>query len=290
MGQDHYAVLGVSAEASREDIRSAYHAASLIYHPDRNSHRSEREQRWAEERFKEVSAAWQVLRDPQLRAAYDRQRRRQQAAETPPPGVTRTGPPAPATPAWPTADDVSWAQSVFRRYHKEQAAQATRMRARRNRYLLAMVLTGLLVPMAALGALYLGWAGPWPPVGDGLPAGWRGLLVGLLALEVLAALLMMQQGGLSLEMRATICGPCHVLFVFAIGFLPPLYVLVRLGVTVIFLLPGALLLYLISHAALGHLVVGRELRLWGEEEREALAYRFGPLLEEAQEILQAARK
>ncbi len=289
MGQDHYAVLGVSAEASREDIRNAYHAASLIYHPDRNSQRSERERRWAEERFKEVSTAWQVLRDPQLRAAYDRQRRRQ-ATETPPqPTVSRSGPPAPAGPAWPTADDVRWAQSVFRRYHKEQAAQAARMRSRRNRYLLAMVVTGLLAPMAALGALYLGWAGPWPPVGGGLPAGWRGLLVGLLALEVLAGLLMMQQGGLSLEMRATVCGPCHVLFVFAIGFLPPLYLLARLGVTVLFLLPGALLLYLISHAALGHLVVGRELRLWGDEEREALAYRFGPLLEEAQEILQAAR-
>lgn len=289
MGQDYYAVLGVPAGASREDIRNAYHAASLIYHPDRNSHRSERERLWAEERFKEVSTAWQMLRDPQLRAAYDRQRRRH-AAEPAPPTVSRPGPPAPSTPAWPTADDVTWAQSVFRRYHKEQAAQAERMRARLNRYLLAMVLTGLLVPMAALGALYLGWAGPWPPVGGGLPVGWRGLLLALLALEVLAALLMMQQGGLSLEMRATVCGPCHVLFVFALGFLPALYLLVRLGVTVVFLLPGALLLYLISHAALGHLAVGRELRLWGDEEREALAYRFGPLLEEAQEILQAARQ
>lgn len=288
MGQDHYAVLGVPAAASREEIRNAYHAASLIYHPDRNSQRSERERQWAEERFKEVSAAWQVLRDPQLRAAYDRQRQRQ-ATETPP-APSRPGPPAPATPAWPTADDVTWAQGIFRRYHKEQAAQGQRMRARRNRYLLAMVLTGLLAPMAALGALYLGLAGPWPPPGGGLPAGWRELLVGLLALEVGAALLMMQQGGLSLELRATVCGPCHVLFVFAIAFFPALYALARLGVTIVFLLPAALLLYLISHAALGHWVVGRELRLWGEEEREALAYRFGPLLEEAQEILQAARK
>jgi hypothetical protein len=185
---------------------------------------------------------------------------------------------------------VTWAQAVFRRYYKEQAAQGERMRARRNRYLLAMVLTGLLVPMAALGALYLGLAGPWPPLDGRLPEGWRGLLLGLLALEVVAGLLMMQQGGLSLEMRSTVCGPCHVLFVFALGFLPALYLLSRLGVTILFLLPGALLLYLISHAALGHLVVGRELRLWSVEEREALAYRFGPLLEEAQEILQAAKR
>jgi hypothetical protein len=185
---------------------------------------------------------------------------------------------------------VSWAQTVFRRYRKEQGAQAERQRARRNRYLLAMVLTGLLAPMLALGAIYLGLAGPWPPLGGGLPAGWRGLLAGLLVLELLSTLLMMQQGGLSLETRAVTCGPCHVIFVFALGFLPALYVLVRLGITIILLLPGALLLYLISHAALGHLVVGRELALWSEEEREALAYRFGPLLEEAQEILQAAKK
>lgn len=63
---DHYRVLGVSREATSEDIKSAYRREALRWHPDRNSGDLE-----AEERFKAASAAYEVLRDQEKRRAYD---------------------------------------------------------------------------------------------------------------------------------------------------------------------------------------------------------------------------
>src|ERR1051325_2853998 len=64
---DFYAVLGVPRTASDDDIKKAYRKLALTYHPDRNNGSKE-----AEERFKAISEAYDVLRDPQKRAAYDR--------------------------------------------------------------------------------------------------------------------------------------------------------------------------------------------------------------------------
>jgi molecular chaperone DnaJ len=64
---DFYAVLGVSRVASDEDIKKAYRKLAMTYHPDRNNGSKE-----AEERFKELTEAYDVLRDAQKRAAYDR--------------------------------------------------------------------------------------------------------------------------------------------------------------------------------------------------------------------------
>jgi DnaJ-class molecular chaperone len=63
---DHYRVLGVSRGAAPEDIKSAYRREALRWHPDRNPGVGE-----AEERFKAASAAYEVLRDPEKRRAYD---------------------------------------------------------------------------------------------------------------------------------------------------------------------------------------------------------------------------
>jgi len=65
--RDYYEVLGVEREVGEEELKRAYRKMALKYHPDRNP--GDRE---AEERFKEASAAYQVLSDPERRAQYDR--------------------------------------------------------------------------------------------------------------------------------------------------------------------------------------------------------------------------
>jgi molecular chaperone DnaJ len=65
--RDYYEVLGVSREASADDIKKAYRQMALRYHPDRNAG-----DKGAEERFKEANEAYSVLSDTERRAQYDR--------------------------------------------------------------------------------------------------------------------------------------------------------------------------------------------------------------------------
>lgn len=64
--RDYYEVLGVNRDASGDDIKKAYRKLAMKFHPDRNPGKD------AEEKFKEVKEAYEVLSDDQKRAAYDR--------------------------------------------------------------------------------------------------------------------------------------------------------------------------------------------------------------------------
>lgn len=64
--KDYYAILGVTKEASQDDIKKAYRKLAIKYHPDRNPNNKE-----AEEKFKEIAEAYSVLSDEKKRSEYD---------------------------------------------------------------------------------------------------------------------------------------------------------------------------------------------------------------------------
>ena len=69
--RDYYEVLGVPKDASESDIKKAYRKAAMKYHPDKFANSSEAEKKDAEEKFKEINEAYEILSDPQKKAAYD---------------------------------------------------------------------------------------------------------------------------------------------------------------------------------------------------------------------------
>jgi molecular chaperone DnaJ len=62
-----YEVLGVARSASIEDVKLAYRKLAKEHHPDRNP-----DDHTSEHRFKEINEAYDILKDPDKRAAYDR--------------------------------------------------------------------------------------------------------------------------------------------------------------------------------------------------------------------------
>src|SRR5206468_1064222 len=64
--RDYYEVLGISRGADAEEIKKTYRKLAIKFHPDKNPGSKE-----AEEKFKELGEAYEVLSDPQSRAAYD---------------------------------------------------------------------------------------------------------------------------------------------------------------------------------------------------------------------------
>lgn len=66
MGKDYYDILGIKKGASDDDIKKAYRKQALRYHPDKNTSPG------AEEKFKEIAEAYDVLSDPKKKDIYDR--------------------------------------------------------------------------------------------------------------------------------------------------------------------------------------------------------------------------
>ncbi len=64
--KSYYEILGVSKTATEDELKSAYRKLAIKYHPDKNKGDKE-----AEEKFKEATEAYEVLRDPKKKAAYD---------------------------------------------------------------------------------------------------------------------------------------------------------------------------------------------------------------------------
>jgi molecular chaperone DnaJ len=67
MSKDYYQTLGVSKSATADELKKAYRKLAMQYHPDKNQGDAK-----AEEKFKEISHAYEILQDEQKRAAYDR--------------------------------------------------------------------------------------------------------------------------------------------------------------------------------------------------------------------------
>lgn len=65
MGKDYYKTLGIAKGATDEDIKKAYRKQALKWHPDKNKSAA------AEEKFKEIAEAYEVLSDPKKREVYD---------------------------------------------------------------------------------------------------------------------------------------------------------------------------------------------------------------------------
>ena len=66
MARDYYDILGLSKSASESEIKSSYRKLAMKYHPDRNPGDKK-----AEDKFKEISESYEILKDPQKKAAYD---------------------------------------------------------------------------------------------------------------------------------------------------------------------------------------------------------------------------
>eukprot|EP00929_Paragymnodinium_shiwhaense_P120252 TRINITY_DN92175_c0_g1_i1.p1 TRINITY_DN92175_c0_g1~~TRINITY_DN92175_c0_g1_i1.p1 ORF type:complete len:340 (+),score=77.26 TRINITY_DN92175_c0_g1_i1:202-1221(+) len=106
MGKDYYKVLGVARDADEKAIKNAYRKAALKWHPDKNQDNKAA----AEEKFKEIAEAWDVLGDSQKRTIYDQYGEEGLKGGPPPPSSSGES----ATPGGTHADMPGGFQYQFR--------------------------------------------------------------------------------------------------------------------------------------------------------------------------------
>uniref|UniRef100_A0ACD5TDV3 Uncharacterized protein n=1 Tax=Avena sativa TaxID=4498 RepID=A0ACD5TDV3_AVESA len=93
MGLDYYKILGVDKGSSDDDLKKAYRKLAMKWHPDKNPTNKKE----AENKFKQISEAYEVLSDPQKRAVYDQYGEEGLKGQVPPPGAGGAGMPGGAT-------------------------------------------------------------------------------------------------------------------------------------------------------------------------------------------------
>ncbi len=148
-GQDHYAALGVARTADAVVIAAAYRALAKKFHPDMSS----LPKHIAAERFRRIAEAYEVLSDPQRRAAYDAQlaaAAAQTRAQEAPPGPAWEAPPQPGEgpPRAAKAGPELWPDEAPAPKASRQGASGA----------------GGWLAYAAVLALGLFAAGSWPPL------------------------------------------------------------------------------------------------------------------------------
>jgi len=71
MSKNYYEILEIDKNVAQDDIKKSYRNLSLKWHPDKWASKSESERKQAEEKFKEINKAYQILSDPETRNMYD---------------------------------------------------------------------------------------------------------------------------------------------------------------------------------------------------------------------------
>eukprot|EP00591_Stephanopyxis_turris_P001226 CAMPEP_0195524076 /NCGR_PEP_ID=MMETSP0794_2-20130614/23725_1 /TAXON_ID=515487 /ORGANISM="Stephanopyxis turris, Strain CCMP 815" /LENGTH=362 /DNA_ID=CAMNT_0040654225 /DNA_START=78 /DNA_END=1166 /DNA_ORIENTATION=+ len=85
MARDYYEILGVPKDAKDDELKKAYKKMAVKWHPDKHASKSESEKKEAEEKFKQMAEAFDVLSDSEKRAVYDRYGEEGLKAGGPPP-------------------------------------------------------------------------------------------------------------------------------------------------------------------------------------------------------------
>jgi len=94
-------MLGVAPDAGPDEIRRAYVSLARVHHPDAAADAPPSERAGADQRMREINAAWQVLRNPRARAAYDARLRTGRVVGPSPDGATSASRDRPASTSWP---------------------------------------------------------------------------------------------------------------------------------------------------------------------------------------------